>query len=228
MKNIFIIFLFTTQIFSQNNSGKIIYKSYLPTTKEIDSTKLSKTYKEMLSHAKNLEFELIYNKKKSKFSVIEDLKSDNSEGKKMASIFYGSTQYYYNFEQSFFIKVRQNTLINIKDTINWELKNEVKQINGYECYKATYEYKFTSRKGTESKRDIIAWYCPKIPVNIGPENYNGLPGLVLELNTGLIVYVAKEINFYETELKIDFPKGKIISEEEYSKKLKENSIINER
>jgi len=31
---------------------------------------------------------------------------------------------------------------------------------------------------------VTAWYTPEIPVNQGPENYWGLPGLILEVNDG--------------------------------------------
>ena len=31
---------------------------------------------------------------------------------------------------------------------------------------------------------IIAWYTPMIPASHGPDDFGGLPGLILELNTG--------------------------------------------
>ena len=59
------ILLFNTIVFSQTNSGKVIYKSYLPESKKLDSTKLdSEIYKDfnlMIESAKKLEFELNYN-----------------------------------------------------------------------------------------------------------------------------------------------------------------------
>jgi GLPGLI family protein len=40
---------------------------------------------------------------------------------------------------------------------------------------------------------ITAWYTPEIPVNQGPENYWGLPGLILEINDGKTVILCSKI-----------------------------------
>jgi len=43
----------------------------------------------------------------------------------------------------------------------------------------------------------------------------GLPGLILELEFDKTKIVAKEISFSVKDLKIDFPKNKEVTEEEY-------------
>ena len=234
MKLIYLyLLIITPNIYCQNNSGVIIYKAYLPSDYIVsDTTKVDKNIsdeiKKMFEAVKKLEFELKFNTSSSSFNIVKKMNQNNDRGEVLANTFYGNIEYYFNREKNYFIRKRQNNFIKINDSINWNLLNEVKFVNGYECYKATYEYTFLNRKGIEAKRDITAWYCPKIPVNVAPENYNGLPGLVLELNTGKIIYVAKELNFFDDEIKIDFPKGKILSEEEYSKKLNENSILHQK
>jgi GLPGLI family protein len=40
---------------------------------------------------------------------------------------------------------------------------------------------------------ITAWYTPEIPVNQGPENYWGLPGLILEINDSKTVILCSKI-----------------------------------
>ncbi len=40
---------------------------------------------------------------------------------------------------------------------------------------------------------ITAWYTPDIPVSQGPENYWGLPGLILEVNDGKTITLCSKI-----------------------------------
>lgn len=64
---------------------------------------------------------------------------------------------------------------------------------------------------------ITAWYAIDIPVNQGPENYWGLPGLILEVNDGKTSILCSKIvmNAAEkTEIKAP-SKGKIVSQKEY-------------
>ena len=52
--------------------------------------------------------------------------------------------------------------------------------------------------------------------------YNGLPGLILELEFKGYKYVAKKIILSPENTTIELPSKNIISQEEYSKKIKEN------
>jgi GLPGLI family protein len=64
---------------------------------------------------------------------------------------------------------------------------------------------------------VTAWYTPEVPVNQGPENYWGLPGLILEINDGKTVILCSKIILNAKE-KADIKastKGKIVSQAEY-------------
>jgi len=64
---------------------------------------------------------------------------------------------------------------------------------------------------------ITAWYTPEIPVNQGPENYWGLPGLILEVNDGkTVILCSKVVMNAKEKVEIKAPTtGKVISQKEY-------------
>jgi GLPGLI family protein len=66
---------------------------------------------------------------------------------------------------------------------------------------------------------ITAWYTPDIPVSQGPENYWGLPGLILEVSDGKTTMLCSKIVINPKEKKeIKAPKkGKVVSQEQYDK-----------
>ncbi|NBL63774.1 GLPGLI family protein [Flavobacterium sp. NST-5] len=124
----------------------------------------------------------------------------------------------------------------------WKMEGETKQIGGYTCYKATAlkpasksdfrnfrakkeEEKATSEKSTNimdyveipKEIEITAWYAPEIAVNQGPENYWGLPGLILEISDGKTVILCSKIVLnpkQKTEIKAP-TKGKVVSQKEF-------------
>lgn len=54
----------------------------------------------------------------------------------------------------------------------WIMSRDKKNILGYECRKATTQYR---------GRNYTAWYTDKIPINNGPYVFGGLPGLILAI-----------------------------------------------
>ena len=66
---------------------------------------------------------------------------------------------------------------------------------------------------------VTAWYSPDIPINQGPENYWGLPGLILEVSDGKTVILCSKIVINPKEKKeIKAPKkGKLVPQSEYDK-----------
>ena len=76
---------------------------------------------------------------------------------------------------------------------------------------------------------VTAWYCPEIPVNQGPDEYWGLPGLIMEVNDGkTIIMCSKLILNVKEKIEIKAPTGgDKVSQKEYDdimmKKMKEMS-----
>jgi len=76
---------------------------------------------------------------------------------------------------------------------------------------------------------VTAWYCPEIPVNQGPDEYWGLPGLIMEVNDGKTVIMCSKIVLNVKEkIEIKAPTGgDKVTQKEYDdimmKKMKEMS-----
>jgi GLPGLI family protein len=66
---------------------------------------------------------------------------------------------------------------------------------------------------------ITAWYTPEIPVNQGPENYWGLPGLILEINDSKTVILCSKIVLNQRKNVIKAPVRKVISQKNMMKRL---------
>jgi GLPGLI family protein len=46
---------------------------------------------------------------------------------------------------------------------------------------------------------IIAWYTPEIPLSFGPNNYWGLPGLILEINEDKTIILCSKVTLNNKE-----------------------------
>lgn len=81
--------------------------------------------------------------------------------------------------------------------LTWELKDSVRTIIGYDCYLATADY---------HGRIWNAWFSPDIPVQDGPWQLCGLPGLIMEASTvdGDYWFKIKGIQKSNEELKDPF------------------------
>jgi GLPGLI family protein len=55
--------------------------------------------------------------------------------------------------------------------INWQISGDTATFGGLHCQKATCHFK---------GRDYTAWFCPDLPLHIGPWELNGLPGVIVE------------------------------------------------
>jgi GLPGLI family protein len=66
--------------------------------------------------------------------------------------------------------------------------------------------------------EVTAWYTPQIPINQGPDEYWGLPGLILEVNSGRTTILCSKIiiNPQEKEEIQALTKGKEVTRQEYN------------
>jgi GLPGLI family protein len=146
--------------------------------------------------------------------------------------------------------------------LKWKMESETRVIGGYNCFKATAvrpasktdfrnfrpkkEETVTAKPADATKKTsfmdemdmpkeitITAWYTPEIPVNQGPENYWGLPGLILEVNDGkTVILCSKVVLNSKVKAEIKAPtNGKVISQKDFDetviKKMEEFREMNQ-
>lgn len=114
--------------------------------------------------------------------------------------------------------ITENT--SIKDSIptfKWILSDDTLTVAGYLCKKAITERILFGRK-----QNITAWYSEEIPFNDGPSDFNGLPGLILqiEIDDNNVIKFEK-LKFLKESTKIISPKNEapMLSINQYQLKL---------
>lgn len=95
---------------------------------------------------------------------------------------------------------------------NWEITQETKIIEGYNCYKAIHAQSETFNNKTIT-RTIVAWFSPDIPLPFGPSKYSGLPGLIFEVSEGQVKFMLTKIAPLE-KIELTKPTGKILTVKE--------------
>lgn len=111
---------------------------------------------------------------------------------------------------------------------DWEISKESKNILGFETRKATVTL------DDKHKTKITAWYAPRLNFKTGPEKFWGLPGLILELNSGFeyesganegFTYKALSIDVLKESVPITKPdKGEKVSYQEFKKQKEDFSM----
>lgn len=224
IKNLIIvsIFLLISYSHAQSNiSIEVTYKKALMSNKD-----KSKTPPKFIRH---LSYKLIANDSVALFKRDESMKNDTEFDNSYRIATRGGNGIYYKNRKKK-IKLRQvetsGELFLIKYPYNeWniELTSETKKIDKYTCYKAILmkdDYNSILKKKIKVK--AIVWYAPEIPLPFGPGGYDGLPGLVMEIERGGIYIVADSIKFTtnDSKNKILPPKGGIeVTAQEYNDKL---------
>lgn len=228
---LYTFFLITIISFSQNKI-KITYEVTEGSKMFEEENSLSKSHPLIVSKTedafKNLVYNLYAKEDEAIFKLNEGLKPTLSGIPENISSLVYNLAVQITSSGNFYTDLSSNTVMNYFDSqdggsyiitsesnkYEWELLNEEKQIGSFKCFKAVTNFK----RGSKSHR-VIAWYSPSIPIPFGPKDYNGLPGLILELQEGTIGLYATQIDLNSKEnFKIEKPtKGKLMTQEEYDK-----------
>ncbi|MGB1307865.1 MAG: GLPGLI family protein [Oceanihabitans sp.] len=225
--------VFTGSMHAQNFQGVATYKSHQKIDLKMDSnlsSEMQKQMEEQIQKQMQRDYTLTFTKNESVYKENEKLaKPMPASGGFKIMVESGSDVLYKNIKENRY--TNETSIFGkqflIKDSLEnrkWQLKNETKSIGEYTCYKATFSDTIETQTfvdGTletiSEDRETIAWYTPQIPVNNGPENFNGLPGLILEINDGSLTLICSKIILNPKEtIEIKEPKkGKVVTQEKF-------------
>jgi GLPGLI family protein len=177
-----------------------------------------------------------------KFKRLESVYSHHVEGKAIVrpdgSEIFSLKRYYDWFldsktnEATHYEKLKDGTLVfSVYPAVNleWELKDETKEILGYKVQKAISR-KHHFNKGDPPNGDAEAWFAIDIPCNSGPERFWGLPGLILELrftsnnsNYSATKIVLESVDLSKPTGGIKVPKDQLVKRDGMDKKWLKNA-----
>ncbi len=173
----------------------------------------------------NSYYELFIDGNESSYQYLDKIRNDQPKEGMMATIQMGGRgTIYKNTADNLLI---EETSMYGKDYLiesqladfKWNISKESKNILGFETRKAT------AVLDDEQKTKITAWYAPKLNVKTGPDQYWGLPGIIMELESGFeyedggsegFTYKASKVEVLDESIKIKKPaKGQKVSKEEF-------------
>jgi GLPGLI family protein len=237
IKNIicfFLVFTFFSTKAQKNNNGKITYKvEFVGNQKRIDSLskiKPNSTVVKILKSQKTKFFELIFSGNLSLSQINNTMRSDAFKGVDMVEVYIGKdAKFYTNKKEKNVLTEKESmgtSFLLQQPFLKWKLINSTKNIGKYTTYKATTEKEIVTRNGTIIRREVVAWYCPELPIGFGPKEFSGLPGLILELKDGALNFIVEKIELnLKGKIKVSVPKkSKIILLDEYNNLLKKKAI----
>lgn len=168
------------------------------------------------------EKESIYKNLPKKENVASEIHTSQSGAQIEIKMEMPEEETYRNLEEGTFIEKkdlfgRAFRISGENEKIKWKMTGEQKQIASYLCMKATYMKDTTL---------ISAWFTPQIPIQNGPGNIGGLPGLILELDLDegqrVTRAISVDLRTLEENEVIEAPtKGREISREKFEKLQKE-------
>lgn len=111
------------------------------------------------------------------------------------------------------------------DFMNWRRRDRNNEDEKKDGAKAADSTKADPMDEIEVPKEIVitAWYSPQVPVNQGPGEYWGLPGLIMEVNAGRTTILCNKIIMNPQDKEsIEAPdKGEEVTRQEYNKIMKD-------
>ncbi len=209
-------------VWCQNEINHVEYSISLNKSKDNNESYYSMLIQNLDSKMKQMKFDLFFSDKVSKFSLKDSLNNpDENEiileiagmlGKEYYSKVNCDTVFAKNAR---FRKFKNRTCFSILKK-DWVITSETKRINGFTCFKAftSINKDFGDGDTVKDFNNLTAWFCPEIKSSFGTQCYNGLPGLILELEQKLVVFKAIKTDYKEESRYLTLPLKSIVSEAE--------------
>ena len=230
-KTLLLIFCFPILLMAQNKEGKVFYKETIQLNINVEG--LSAEMMKMMPKSQSSHQVLYFNDKESVYKNADEQENEgfqtgSEESGTMVQVKFAvpDNRFYKNLAEQKIINQKEffsrKFLINSKlENKKWKFTGQQKKVLGYLCQQATTTINDTVL--------VKAWFTPQIPVANGPQEFGGLPGLILELNIndGERTIVAEKVLLEKLEKgTIVAPKkGKKMTQEAFEKmqeeKLKE-------
>jgi GLPGLI family protein len=227
--------------FAQGFTGRAYYKSSSNFSIKMDSTRMAPEQMAQIQASLKKQMEqnyiLSFNQTESTWKKEESLGGGPVTASAGGAVFMvatggeGSTLYKNIADQSFLeeqdMMGKAYLVKDMLEPVEWELSEETKKVGNYTVQKASYTRIVDSKRFStgmtemENVKDtlqVTVWFTPEIPVSHGPENFFGLPGLILEVqNQGRTLICEKiELNPSANPVVIERPsKGKEITQAEF-------------
>ena len=210
---------------AQVKEGKIIYERKVDMHRRLGPEQ--ENMKNMLPQFNTSKAELTFSESASIFKNVEEeediRESAGQDGDRMFVRRFGGgdNQMYKNYATQKAIEQRElgPKKYIIEDSVRkwaWKLDDsETKTIKGYKCHKATTK---------APQGEVVAWYTNQITCPGGPDNWGGLPGMILEVNVNdnEMVYTPLEITDKSDAKLVKAPSdGKKITRKEFQKMMEE-------
>lgn len=240
-----LLFGLTTIASAQGFQGKAVYESKTVIKMDFSGRNIPEDRKKMIMErmkkAGEKTFVLSFNQVESLYKEEVKLEQPGGQrgGMRMGMMSSGGGDIYKSVKEGTYA-VKQDLfgkIFLVKDSLpklQWKMSGETKKIGKYTAFKATAtrtvkrpnmsalfnrDNKEKGNEFVEKVIEITAWYSMDIPVNQGPANYWGLPGLILEVSDDVTSILCSQIVMNPKEkIEIKAPsKGKEVTQDEYDK-----------
>lgn len=219
--------------FAQNFEGIATYKTDRKVELKMDSTHMNDEIQQQLQAQLRKQFQkeytLRFNANESLYQEVESLSTPAPSTGGINIILSGNDDVLYrNLKENQYINQTEimSKIFLITDSLqkdDWKLEKETKNIGNYTCFKATRTREVTEQTFSSDSDSLVnitknqttvAWYTLDIPIQHGPSDFWGLPGMILEINDGdQTILCSKIVLNPEKKTKIEAPsKGKKVDQ----------------